>query len=274
MSHIMRTVEKKVLSVEQAEGKGARVRRSIGRKELRHLDPFLLLDEFIIRRPGGFPEHPHRGFETVTYLTKGSIRHEDSQGNACTIHKGDLQWLTNGKGVIHSEMPATDGEAHGLQLWVNLPAAKKMIEPAYQGLSASQIPTASVVGTTVKVIAGESMGISSPVRTHTPTYYLIFEMDPGSKFTQYLPEDWNAFIYILAGTIGIGDYDDLVESEAHHTLVLSKGVAVRILNIGIEKAHFVLIAGQPIGEPVVQQGPFVMNTQGEIKQAIKDFYPR
>lgn len=272
-SEVMRTVEQKVLSVEQSEGQGARVRRSIGSKELRRLDPFLLLDEFSIRPPAGFPDHPHRGFETVTYITKGAIRHEDSKGNCGTIHKGDLQWMTAGRGVVHSEMPAAN-EVAGLQLWVNLRASEKIVEAGYQDLLASQIPTATQDGIEVKVIAGSCMDVISPIRTRTPVYYLIFKMDPGSKFTQPLPMDWNAFIYILSGTIGVGDYDNLVESGPHHTLVLSNGSAVNMINTSDEKANFVLIAGQPIGEPVIQQGPFVMNTQEEIQQAFQDYHLR
>ncbi|XP_068200274.1 pirin-like [Palaemon carinicauda] len=272
-SEVMRTVELKVLAVEQSEGQGSRVWRSIGSKELRRLDPFLLLDEFTSRPPHGFPDHPHRGFETVTYLTKGAMRHEDSKGHAGITRKGDLQWMTAGRGVVHSEMPV-EGDASGLQLWVNLKASEKMVEPDYQELLASQIPTVNTKGVEVKVIAGSCMDVISPIRTRTPVYYLIFKMEPGSKFTQPLPMDWNAFIYILSGTIGVGDYDNLTESGPHHTLVLNNGSAVDIINPSAEKAHFVLVAGQPILEPVIQQGPFVMNTQEEILQAFQDYHQR
>lgn len=268
-----RKVVKKVLSVEQAEGRGARVRRSIGRKELRRLDPFLMLDEFRVRPPAGFPDHPHRGFETVTYMLKGAFKHEDFCGHQGVISKGDLQWMTAGRGVVHSEMPATDGENVGLQLWVNLPKAQKLIEPAYQELLATEIPNVTQDGTSVKVIAGESMGAQSPVRTQTPVYYLDFEQQPGARVIQEVPQSWNAFLYVLSGMIKVQseDEEEDVESEAHHTLVLSDGDSVQITNMGPEKAHFVLIAGQPIGEPVAQYGPFVMNTQEEINDAITDY---
>ncbi|XP_045595984.1 pirin [Procambarus clarkii] len=268
---MQRGVVQKVLSVEQAEGRGARVRRSIGRKELRRLDPFLLLDEFRVRQPAGFPDHPHRGFETVTYMLKGSFHHQDFCGHSGVIRKGDLQWMTAGRGVVHSEMPASDGDNIGLQLWINLPASQKMIEPVYQELLASQVPSATSGGTTVKVIAGESMGVESPVRTRTPVYYLDFQQEPGAKFTQEVPRDWNAFIYVLTGTISVVVDEEESESGPHHTLVLSQGDSVKVCNTGPDTAHFVLIAGQPIGEPVVQDGPFVMNTREEIRQTLQDY---
>eukprot|EP00898_Chlorokybus_atmophyticus_P008563 jgi/Chlat1/8708/Chrsp89S08089 len=180
-----RSVTKKFLSQEQSEGHGARVRRSIGRPELQNLDPFLLLDEFRVGLPGGFPDHPHRGFETVSYVIDGgSFRHEDFAGNAGTIGPGDLQWMTAGRGIVHSEMPASQEPAHGLQLWVNLSSKDKMVPPAYQELKGSEVPKVSKDGITVAVIAGESLGTKSPVYTRTPTMYLDFTLDPGAQVTQ------------------------------------------------------------------------------------------
>ncbi|XP_070553469.1 pirin-like isoform X2 [Ptychodera flava] len=266
-----RTVAKAILSVEQSEGVGARVRRSVGRPELKSFDPFLMLDEFKVKKPAGFPDHPHRGFETVTYMVSGAFTHEDFCGHAGTIFPGDLQWMTAGRGILHSEMPHGSEEAHGLQLWVNLKSAEKMTKPQYQELKDKDIPKVTKDGVTVKVIAGESMGIKSPVRTRTPTYYLDFKLDKGAKMTQALPKGWNAFVYTLAGKGHFGPPGNAKESEPHYTLVLSDGDTLEAENKGDEKLHFVVIAGQPIGEPVSQYGPFVMTTRGEIEQAINDY---
>ncbi|CAI8037982.1 Pirin-like protein [Geodia barretti] len=160
MSGPARAIVKKVLSVEQAEGVGARVRRSVGRPELRNLDPFLMLDEFKVTKPAGFPDHPHRGFETVTYMLKGSFKHEDFCGHRGTINPGDLQWMTAGRGIVHAEMPASQGENIGLQLWINLSQRDKMVEPQYQELLESEIPHVSGEGVHVAVIAGNSYGAS------------------------------------------------------------------------------------------------------------------
>ena len=174
-------VQQTVLSVEQSEGVGARVRRSVGRPELRNLDPFLMLDEFKGKQPAGFPDHPHRGFETVSYMLKGQFKHEDSKGHKGIIEEGDLQWMTAGKGIVHCEMPWGDVESQGLQLWVNLAKKDKMIEPQYQELKSTDIPVKIKDGVTVKVIAGESYGTQSKVYTRTPTLYLDFKLDHGAK---------------------------------------------------------------------------------------------
>uniref|UniRef100_A0A5F9D0J9 Pirin n=1 Tax=Oryctolagus cuniculus TaxID=9986 RepID=A0A5F9D0J9_RABIT len=178
-----------VLSWEQPEGVGARVRRSIGRPELKNLDPFLLLDEFKGGRPGGFPDHPHRGFETVSYLLEGgSMAHEDFCGHFGTLNPGDLQWMTAGRGILHAEMPCSEEPAHGLQLWVNLRSSEKMVEPQYQELKNEDIPKPSKDGVTVAVISGEALGIKSKVFTRTPTLYLDFKLDQGAKHSQPIPE--------------------------------------------------------------------------------------
>ncbi|XP_068126889.1 pirin-like isoform X2 [Hyperolius riggenbachi] len=267
-----RKVVKTVLSVEQSEGVGARVRRSIGRHELRNLDPFLMLDEFKVGRPAGFPDHPHRGFETVTYLLDGgSTDHEDFCGHAGRLDPGDLQWMTAGRGIVHSEMPSTQEPARGLQLWVNLRSSEKMIPPEYQELKSADIPKPSKDGVTVAVISGESLGVKSKVYTRTPTLYLDFKIQKGAKHTQEVPKGWTAFIYTLCGVISVGPADGQKSVEAHHTAVLDDGDNVTFENKGDELAHFVLIAGEPINEPVVQHGPFVMNTRDEISQAIEDY---
>ncbi|CAI5535643.1 unnamed protein product [Closterium sp. Naga37s-1] len=280
-----------LLSREQAEGAGARVRRSIGRwvqraagdgeawrgteagaagPELRQLDPFLLLDEFkAADAAAGFPDHPHRGFETVSYLLQGSFVHEDFNGHKGQLHAGDVQWMTAGRGVVHSEMPG-GGPTHGLQLWVNLAAKDKMVPSAYQELRDSDIPKASHNGVHVAVIAGTALGVSSPVVTRTPTSYLSFRLDPGAHLAQPLPTAWNAFIYTLSGAASIGERGT-EPTGAHHTVVLGAGDGVHVWNDGAEECRFVLIAGQPIGEAVVQYGPFVMNTEEEIEQALTDY---
>ncbi|CAI5965153.1 unnamed protein product [Closterium sp. NIES-65] len=265
-----RKAVRKLLSREQAEGAGARVRRSIGRPELRQLDPFLMLDEFKAENAAaGFPDHPHRGFETVSYLIQGSFVHEDFNGHKGQLHAGDVQWMTAGRGVVHSEMPG-EGPTHGLQLWVNLAAKDKMVPSAYQELKDADIPKASLNGVHVAVIAGTALGVSSPVVTRTPTSYLSFRLDPGAHLAQPLPTAWNAFIYTLSGSASIGERGT-EPTGAHHTVVLGAGDGVHVWNNGAEECRFVLIAGQPIGEAVVQYGPFVMNTEEEIQQALSDY---
>jgi redox-sensitive bicupin YhaK (pirin superfamily) len=268
---VSRVVSKKVLSVEQAEGVGARVRRSIGRSELRNLDPFLLLDEFRVKAPAGFPDHPHRGFETVTYMLKGSFNHEDFCGHKGTIKEGDLQWMTAGRGIVHSEMPGADDENVGLQLWVNLKSTDKMVAPEYQELLSQDVPKATKDGVSVVVIAGESLGKQSPVRTRTPTTYLDFKLESGAKFSQPVSRGWTAFIYVLSGEGKFGPSENATSSSAHHTLVFGPGDCIEFENNSKDILHFVLIAGKPINEPIVQHGPFVMNKQEEIVEAIEDY---
>ncbi|XP_030580977.1 pirin [Archocentrus centrarchus] len=267
----VRKVQKTVLSVEQAEGVGARVRRSIGRKELRNLDPFLMLDEFRVSKPAGFPDHPHRGFETVTYLLEGTIAHEDFCGHSGRLKPGDLQWMTAGRGVVHAEMPMSEEPVVGLQLWVNLSRREKMVEPAYQELKGSDIPKPSQGGVAVTVISGEALGAKSKIYTRTPTLYLDFKLQAGAVHVQPVPKGWTTFIYTLSGSIHVGPDEEQQQVEAHHTVVFGDGDCVRFENKGSEVSHFVLIAGEPINEPVVQQGPFVMTTKDEIKDAIKDY---
>ncbi|XP_061608666.1 pirin isoform X2 [Phyllopteryx taeniolatus] len=311
----VRKVEKTVLSVEQGEGVGARVRRSIGRKE--NLDPFLMLDEFRVSKPAGFPDHPHRGFETmlavggglvlmtiyqsvrningevehvcfhlcyvlfytvavlfpeqVTYVLEGVVAHEDFCGHSGRLQPGDLQWMTAGRGVVHAEMPMSEEPLVGLQLWVNLSRQNKMVEPAYQELRSSEIPKPTQGGVTVAVISGEALGAKAKVFTRTSTMYLDFALRTGAQHVQPVPSGWTAFIYTLSGTIDVGPDEEQQKVEPHHTVVFGDGDCVRFENKGYDISHFVLIAGEPINEPVVKHGPFVMNTQEEISQAISDY---
>lgn len=265
-----RFVVKKVLAKSQREGDGAVVRRSIGRPELKSLDPFLMLDEFSVSPPAGFPDHPHRGFETVTYMLQGAFTHQDFAGHKGTIRAGDVQWMTAGRGIIHSEMPAAEGTQKGLQLWINLSSKDKMVEPRYQELLSQDIPRAEGDGVEVTIIAGESMGVQSPVYTRTPTMFLDFTLKPKAQMHQSIPESWNSFVYIIEGE-GVFGTINSSPTTAHHVLVLSPGDGLSLWNKSSKPLRFVLIGGEPINEPVVQYGPFVMNTQAEIDQTIEDY---
>ncbi|KAK7305198.1 hypothetical protein VNO77_43099 [Canavalia gladiata] len=271
-SHVkeFRLVSRKFLARPQHEGVGAVVRRSIGRFELKYFDPFLVLDEFSVTAPAGFPDHPHRGFETVTYMLQGAVRHEDFEGHKGTIEAGDLQWMTAGRGIVHSEMPAGQGTQKGLQLWINLPSKYKMVEPRYQEVLSKDIVEAEEDGIKVRVIAGEALGIKSPIYTRTPTMYLDFSLKPGSHLQQPIPKTWNAFVYILEGE---GIFGNLKSQPAnsHHILLLGPGDGLEAWNKSSKLLRFILVGAEPLGEPLVQFGPFVMNTQQEIDQTIDDF---
>ncbi|KAG2296061.1 hypothetical protein Bca52824_042730 [Brassica carinata] len=277
-SFVSRSVIKKVFAKLQKEGDGAVVRRGISRSEQKLLDPFLMLDEFSVSPPAGFPDHPHRGFETVTYVLEVNETSSSSfyfKGHKGTIYAGDVQWMTAGRGIIHSEMPEEEVNK-GLQLWINLSSKEKMIEPNYQELSNSDIPKAEQNGVQVKVIAGESMGIQSPVYTRTPTMFVDFTLDPGAQFHQNVPQSWNAFAYVLESGEGgaVFGSSDSSPVSSHNVVVFGQGNdGVSVWNkSSSKKLRFVLIAGEPIGEPVVQYGPFVMNTQAEIDMTIEDYH--
>ncbi|XP_022864468.1 pirin-like protein [Olea europaea var. sylvestris] len=266
-----RTVVRKFLARPQREGVGATVRRSIGRFELKYFDPFLVLDEFSVSGPAGFPDHPHRGFETVTYMLQGAVTHEDFEGHKGTIEAGDLQWMTAGRGIVHSEMPAGQGTQKGLQLWINLSSKHKMIEPRYQEITSKDVSEAAKDGIKVRIIAGEALGIKSPVYTRTPTMYLDFTLNPGSHMQQPIPVSWNAFVYILEGE-GIFGNPRSSPITAHHLLLLDgSGDGLEAWNKSSKSLRFILVGGEPLGEPVVQFGPFVMNSQEEIDQTVEDY---
>lgn len=234
------------------------VYRSIGTHQLRNLDPFLMLDEFDVQAPAGFPDHPHRGFETVTYMLEGEFLHEDFKGHKGRIGPGDLQWMSAARGIVHAEIPASNSRAHGLQLWVNLAAKDKMAEPNYQEYPAEKVAHVSPEpGVDIKVIAGESYGVKSPVMTRTPTMFIDVKLKKGKTMEQTIPKEYAGFIYTLSGTALFGA--DKHKSDAHHTLVLSEngGTYIPVESLS-DDCHFVIIAGQPIREPIVQYGPFVM----------------
>lgn len=275
-----RTVIKKVLSVETAEGDGALVRRSIGTPQLKNLTPFLMLDHFHVTRGAGFPDHPHRGQATVTYMLEGSSDHEDSAGHRGTIEAGGVQWMCAGRGIIHAEMPvhANGGpDPRGLQLWVDLPKKFKMVEPSYQELGKDQIPIAYPQGPNgdvkVKVISGKSHGVESPVRPLGGCWYFhfIFSSKSAQPVFQDIPAGWTAFIYILKGSVLIGS--DSALQQSFNTIVLSanqneSGVEVRA---GEDETEFVLAAGEPLDQTVEQYGPFVMTSKEEIQATLMDY---
>ena len=238
------------------------------------IDPFLLLDRMgpITSAPGeakGAPDHPHRGFETVTYILDGAIEHEDSQGNRGRIGAGDVQWMTAGSGVIHSELPSEEirrngGRLHGFQLWVNLPRRDKMMQPRYQELRADQIPTATSEDGKVRVtvIAGESLGTKASIDTRTPIMYLHVRLARGASFTQAIPESYNAFAFIIGGEVSNARENEMI-------LFNPDGDSVTLTTEN--GAELLLIGGVPLNEPVARYGPFVMNTPGEIRQAMLDY---
>ncbi|KAK3371823.1 RmlC-like cupin domain-containing protein [Lasiosphaeria ovina] len=277
---VARAIRKVFLAVEQAEGAGARVRRSVGTPQLRNFSPFLMLDHFSVKPGAGFPDHPHRGQETITYLLEGAVDHEDFAGNKGTIGPGDLQFMTAGRGIMHAEMPAqnTDGSANvGLQLWVDLPARLKMCEPRYRDLRADEIPSVDVDDNKVhvKVISGQSHGIDSVKDlAYTPVWILDVTVQPGGKVAQPLPAGWNAFAYVLEGQALFGEAGNQTAVEQFNNVVFEPAgdVVYAEVDAGAEKsARFVLIAGTPLDQKVVQYGPFVLNSQEEVYQAFMDY---
>jgi quercetin 2,3-dioxygenase len=267
-----RTVSKLVKAIEQSEGVGARVRRTIGTRNLRNLSPFLMLDHFSVPYGAGFPDHPHRGQETVTYMLDGAFQHEDFVGHAGRIETGDLQWMTAGKGIMHSEMPVKQPGNKpnvGLQLWVDLPEKYKLTDPRYQELRDADIPRAKPDDKVeIKVISGDSFGVKSPVQTLVGVWYLDVKIAPGGKVEQKLPEDWTTFMYTLTGRPSIAGQ----EVEPFHTVVLSTtGDGISVENNGTEEARFVIISGEPLDQRVVQHGPFVMTSEEGIYEAMRDF---
>jgi redox-sensitive bicupin YhaK (pirin superfamily) len=272
----VRELTKQTSGVPASDGDGVRLTRIIGSTEINMIDPFLLLDAFESDQPGdyigGFPDHPHRGFETVTYIIAGRMRHKDNAGNEGVIESGGIQWITAGRGIIHSEIPEQEkGLLQGFQLWVNLPASEKMIAPAYQEFTASKIPNEPhVTGGTVKVIAGKTeKGTEGPVKNmFVDPLYLDVQLHQDATFEQHVPNTHCSFVYVIDGKVKIGN--EGVELSSRSLGVLGDGDKVFIVsgNVG---SRFLLIAGKRINEPVVRGGPFVMNTKQEIMQAFKDY---
>ena len=308
-SKASREIAKKVRSIETEEGAGAVVRRSIGTPALRNISPFLMLDHFRIGEGAGFPDHPHRGFSTVTLILDGQSQHEDFAGHAGTIGPGDVQWMNAGQGIMHAEMPVhRDAEGNklpdpvGLQLWVDLPKEAKKEPPSYQEYRAAQIPTAQSTGETadergwtIKVVAGESHGVRSPIELpkNGGVLFLDIQLEAGGSVYQTIDPCYNAFIYTLQGSVVVGDHSPVSTTaerrlafdpstaatpgeavDAYHTLVLTKDGerGVRISNASADKAaRMVLVAGEPLDQQVYQYGPFVMTNRAEIQQTLLDF---
>jgi len=267
-----RNIRQLVPAFEVTEGAGVTVHRSIGTPALKNLDPFLMLDHFGSDDPdeyiAGFPEHPHRGFITFTYMLDGHMEHRDSMGNRGDLKAGGVQWMKAASGVIHSEMPQqTNGLMRGFQLWINLPARDKMSDPAYQEFSAAAIPEVALDAGRVRVLAGEFGGVRGVIEDPaTDVLYLDVSLAAAARFSLPLSETHNAFVYVFEGAARLAGQELQTQSLA----VLGAGDAVEIA-AGEAGARFILVAGRPIGEPVVQYGPFVMNTREEIEQAFADY---
>lgn len=267
-------IKKIVEPVETSDGAGVKLKRSIGTSAINYLDPFLLLDEFGSENKddymAGFPPHPHRGIETVTYMLEGKFEHKDSTGAKGIMSSGDVQWMKTGGGIIHSEMPAmSDGKLHGFQLWVNMPAKLKMSKPEYIYLDAKQIKIYKDEEKKIKIIAGKFKNYEGPIKGHNvePIYFDI-ELREENEFKFDLPLNHNSFIYLVEGNIKIGK-DEHQKIDGSSLIVLKKG---KNLNVkALKRSKFLLIAGKPIGEAIARGGPFVMNTKQEILQAMEDY---
>ncbi len=270
-----RTIDRLIEGIATSDGAGVKLTRVLSGKLQLRLDPFLMLDAFGSDDPddyiAGFPDHPHRGFETVTYMLSGRMRHRDSAGHEGLLGDGGVQWMTAGRGVIHSEIPEQkDGVMEGFQLWLNLPAQSKMTEPWYRDIASQEIPEyVTAEGVTVRVIAGTSNGVAGAVsREVTEPLYLDVHLPAGASFSTALPATHNAFIYVYRGAVDVGG----VQVDSRRMGVLSNTPdADGVTLTAKEDARLILIAGKPLNEPIVQYGPFVMNTQEEIHQALDDF---
>lgn len=280
-SSALRSLAHVIPAIATSDGAGVKLRRSIGSQRGLYLDPFLMLDEFGTDNPGdyiaGFPAHPHRGFETVTYMLDGRMQHKDHLGNVGDLGPGGVQWMTAGRGVIHSEMPLQEsGRMRGFQLWINLPSAEKMKPANYRDIPASEIPQAALPGGgSIKVIAGTaevgearlSGPINSPAQPlSTAPLYFDLELPAGALFEQPIPAGHNAFLYTYEGSVSIAGKS----APAQAALVLGAGERLS-LQAGPQGARVILLAGKPLREPVVQYGPFVMNSREEIEQALRDY---
>ena len=268
---IKRKIVKTITGMKTSDGAGVNLTRIIGSPELNMLDPFLLLDEFGSDNPddyiAGFPPHPHRGFETITYMLNGKWQHKDSAGNEGLLGDGSIQWMTAGRGIVHSEMPIqTDGLVRGFQLWLNLPKEKKLTEPAYQDIHAEQIPILKEVFGTVKVISGEYNGTIGPGKSHTPVLIMDIRLNPESEISIPVMGGWNAFGFIYEGDVKSGEFLSKGQLAVYNT---EGNVHFKTNDT---QAGIYLVAGEPLNEPVARGGPFVMNTKEEILKAVEDYH--
>ena len=268
-------VEKIIEPIEASDGAGVKLKRSIGTHLIDYHDPFLMLDEFGSENKddyiGGFPPHPHRGIETVTYMLSGEFEHEDSTGAKGRMSSGDVQWMKTGGGIIHSEMPAmTEGKLHGFQLWVNMPAKFKMNKPEYIYIDAKEMQIHKDDDKKIKVIAGKFGEAEGPVKGHNvEPVYLDIEIEKEKEFNFNLPSTHNSLIYLIEGEVKVGEqnHDPVKDSTL---IILTRGEKLKVS--GLTKAKFLLISGKPIGEPIARGGPFVMNTKEEILKAVQDYH--
>lgn len=276
-----RTLQRVIESVETSDGAGVKLRRSIGHTQHARLDPFLMLDEFGTENPddyiAGFPSHPHRGFETVTYMLEGNMLHQDHLGNRGELRSGDVQWMTAGRGIIHSEMPQQDkGRMRGFQLWINLPAREKMKPAGYRDIPAAQIPVVELPGGAhAKVIAGTlaqgERAVAGPIQgLTTDPLYLDVELPARVEFAHPVAAGHNAFVYAYEGGLEVGPGGSARPLKERCAGVLSAGDRIEVA-AGKARARFILLAGRPLNEPIAQYGPFVMNTQEEVEQAVRDY---
>ena len=267
---ITRTIQQIIKGVQTSDGAGVNLTRIIANPGLDMLDPFLLLDEFDSNDPddyiAGFPPHPHRGFETITYMLNGKFRHKDTAGNEGYLTDGSVQWMTAGRGVIHSEIPEqTEGLVRGFQLWMNLPKEKKMIEPAYNDIPAEKIPTIQFQGGEAKIIAGTFSGVTGPGRSHTGMLYYDISLDSSADINIPINDKWNGFCYVYEGEISCGK----TVSKSYLAILSTEGLFR--CTATTNNTRFILVAGMPLNEPVARGGPFVMNTRDEILQAFEDY---
>ncbi len=276
-----RSVSKVIAAMSTLEGDGVPIHRAFPTHSLDDLDPFLLLDHMgpFEMRPGddrGFPDHPHRGFETVTYVLQGQFQHRDSYGNRGLLGAGDIQWMTAGSGLVHSEMPGPDiardgGVLEGFQLWINLPQRDKMTAPRYQELKGGEIPVVKDGGATVRVIAGESSGQKGLIETRIPITYLHVTLAPGARVRQAVPRAQNAFAYVIGGEVEFAEGSTVKKGEVAIFANDGDEIALSAPATASSDANVLLIAGEPLNEPVARYGPFVMNTRQELAQAFEDF---
>ena len=273
----MKNIEvKQILDpIPTSDGAGVKLKRSIGTPAINYLDPFLMLDEFGSENKddyiGGFPSHPHRGIETVTYMLNGEFEHEDSTGAKGRMTSGDVQWMKTGGGIIHSEMPVmTDGKLHGFQLWINMPAKLKMSKPEYIYIDSKKMQIHQDEEKKIKIIAGKFGEVEGPVKGHNvePIYFDI-ELEKDKIFNFDLPSTHNSFIYLIEGKIKIGEqsHDPVKDSTL---ILLTRSIKLKVYSL--TKSKFLLISGKPIGEPIARGGPFVMNTKEEILTAVQDYH--
>jgi len=277
----IRTLHNVIEAIPTSDGAGVKLRRSLGQTPAARLDPFLMLDHFSTDNPddyiAGFPAHPHRGFETVTYMLDGHLRHEDHLGHTGDLKSGGVQWMTAGRGIIHSEMPQQEqGRMRGFQLWINLPAREKMKPAGYRDIQPEEIPVVELAnGGSVKVIAGtldvDGVTTPGPIQgvTTDPLYFDV-ALPAGARFAHAIPAGYHAFLYVFEGAVTVGPASAPRALGVHKAGVLSDGDTVEVAG-GREGGRFILLAGRPLREPIVQYGPFVMNTPQEIERAIRDY---